>query len=73
MRRLAALLVLLAGPVMAQPALVAELSVRLASTAFGLLALGAAITTLRVLSTGGGDSEQPRPSDQAEAAAAAQP
>ena len=53
--------------------LVAELSVRLASTAFGLLALGAAITTLRVLSTGGGDSEQPRPSDQAEAAAAAQP
>ena len=53
--------------------LVAELSVRLASTAFGLLALGAAVITLRVLSTGGSDSEQTRLSEQAEAASSALP
>lgn len=53
--------------------LIAELSVRLASTAFGLLALAAAITTLRVLSNGNVGLGQQRQSNRAETAPAIQP
>ena len=53
--------------------LVAELSVRLASTAFGLLALGAAFTTLRVLSSSPVDLKATPTPGRAEAARATQP
>jgi hypothetical protein len=53
--------------------LVAELSVRLASTAFGLLALAAAIITLRVLSAGGVDPETTPSTERAETAPATNP
>ena len=53
--------------------LVAELSVRLASTVFGLLALAAAVITLRVLSNGGAAQGHQHEVDQGQTASETKP